>query len=169
MNKTSGPQRDKCLKSFQKAANLRLFPLVSTCIIMGQFKKPQTLEFQMEHQCLKSLKTLVSKARSYCWCPKLKTNVQNLTLKHFCSSWDTRSPNPPPVTIYLFLQSWEGLPSNLQNITILTRVHSTIAHRPKWIWGIWVTMTIIFCSFAFIDFCPFSKALEELCYLVRVK
>ena len=22
---------------------------------MGQFKKPQTLEFQMEHQCLKSL------------------------------------------------------------------------------------------------------------------
>ena len=50
----SGPQRDKCSKSFQKAANLRLFPLVSTCIIMGQFKKPQTLEFQMEHQCLES-------------------------------------------------------------------------------------------------------------------
>ena len=54
MNKNSGPQRDKCSKSCQKAANLRLFPLVSTCTITGQFKKPQTLEFQMEHQCLKS-------------------------------------------------------------------------------------------------------------------
>ena len=132
---------------------------------MGQFKKPQTLEFQKEHQCLESN----SSVQSQKLLPILKTNIQNLTLKHYCSSWDTRSPNPPPVTIYLFLQSWEGLPSNLQNITILTRVHSTIAHRPKWIWGVRVTMTIIFCSFVLIDFCPFSKALEELCYLVRVK
>ena len=72
----------------------------------------------------------MSKARSY-W-SYLDTSVQNLTLKHHCSSWDTRSPNPPPVTIYLFLQSWEGLPSNLQNNTTLIRVHSAIAHSLKW-------------------------------------
>ena len=102
----------------------------------------------------------MSKARSYCpyldtsvqnqkllpifgqQCPKSKANVQNLTLKHYCDSpsLDTKSPNPPLVTICLFLQSWEGLPSNLHNNTTLR--------------GIWFTITNLafICVYLFLSF-----------------
>ena len=115
----------------------------------------------------------MSKTRSYF--PYLDTNVQNQKLisKIWLLNISVRVWTLDPQILLLWPSAYFCSPER-----VLRQPYRTLLHWYAFIPQLHTAQNKyeasespwqIFCSFVFINFCPFSKALEELCYLLRVK